>query len=97
MYRIARKFGGLAIYMYITTAKLKSAIISYSHIHMAILYRTANFKSANILAIVIWAQSPNLIPANISGYTVYTMSLHFQAHSQSFNVSVYKKVTWKWA
>ena len=48
MYRVAGKFGGLAVY--ITTAK---------------------FKSANILAIAFWAQPPNLIPANISGYTVY--------------------------
>ena len=36
-YHIAGKFGGLAVY--ITTTKLKSAKISYSHkIHMAILY-----------------------------------------------------------
>ena len=39
------------------TTKLKSAKISYSHnyniIRMAILYRTAKFKSANILAIAI--------------------------------------------
>ena len=42
------KFGGLVIC--ITTAKLKSAKISYSHIRirMAIPYRTAKFKSANI-------------------------------------------------
>ena len=46
------KFGGLAVD--VTTAKLKSAKISYSHIiRMAILYRTAKSKSANILAIVI--------------------------------------------
>ena len=47
------KFGGLAVYM--TTAKLKSAKISYLHIyiHMAIPYRTAKFKSANTLAIAI--------------------------------------------
>ena len=31
-YRIARKFGGLAVY--ITTAKLKSAKISYSHAYV---------------------------------------------------------------
>ena len=37
---------------------------------MAILYRTAKFKSTNSLAIAICAQPPNLIPANISGYTV---------------------------
>ena len=47
------KFGSLAVY--ITNAKLRSAKISYSHIHvhMAIPYRTAKFKSANIFAIAI--------------------------------------------
>ena len=46
------KFGSLAVY--ITTAKLKCTKISYSHnIRMAIPYRTAKFKSATILAIVI--------------------------------------------
>ena len=47
------KVGGLAVY--ITTAKLKFAKFSYLHIYiiMAIPYRTAKFKSANILAIVI--------------------------------------------
>ena len=38
---------------------------------MAILYRTAKFKSTNILVIAIWGSLPNLIPANISGYTVH--------------------------
>ena len=50
------KFGSLAVYMYITTAKLKPAKISYSHIIiicMAIPYGITKFKSANILAIVI--------------------------------------------
>ena len=49
IYRIAGKFGGLAVY--VTTAKLKSAKISYSHnyICMAIPYRTTKFKFANIL------------------------------------------------
>ena len=44
------KFGSLAVY--ITTAKLKPAKISYSHIYV---WRscTAKFKSANILAIAI--------------------------------------------
>ena len=46
------KFGGLAVY--ITSAKLKSAKISYLHIIcMAIPYRTDKFKSTNILAIAI--------------------------------------------
>ena len=48
-YRIAGKFGGWVVY--ITTAKLKSAKISYSHVYT--LYRTAKFKSANILVIAI--------------------------------------------
>ena len=38
---------------------------------MAILYRTTKFKSANIFKWRFRAQPPNLIPANISGYTVY--------------------------
>ena len=46
------KFGGLV--GYVTTTKLKSAKISYSHIiRMVILYRTGKFKSANILAIAL--------------------------------------------
>ena len=44
---------------------------------MAIPYRTAKFKSANTLTIAIWAQPPNLIPANISGYTVYYIIMKF--------------------
>ena len=47
------KFGGLAVCL--ATAKLKSTDISYLHIiHMAIPYRTAKFKSANIFAMGIW-------------------------------------------
>ena len=52
LHRIARKFGGelnLAIWhaVYITTTKLKSAKISYSHIYipMVILYQTTKFGS----------------------------------------------------
>ena len=47
------KLGSLAVY--ITTAKLKSAKMSYLHIiiRMAIPYRTAKFKFANILATAI--------------------------------------------
>ena len=62
------KFGGLAVY--ITTTKLKSAKISYLHICMEIPYQTTKFKSANILAIAILGSTANLIPANISSYTV---------------------------
>ena len=55
-YRIAGKFGReLNLAVYITTVKLKSTKISYSHIiiRMAIPYQTTKFKSAIILAIVI--------------------------------------------
>ena len=48
----SQKFGGLAVY--ITTAKLKihqNFLLTY--IRMAIPYRTAKYKSANILEIVI--------------------------------------------
>ena len=38
---------------------------------MAIPYWTAKFKSANIFANGDLAQLPNLIPANISGSTVF--------------------------
>ena len=58
---MARKFGGelnLAVWRSITTAKLKFTKISYSHIiRMAIPYRTAKFKSANILVIAIWGST----------------------------------------
>ena len=61
-YRIAGKFGGelnLADWRSVfATAKLKSANISYLHINiirMAIPYRTAKFRSTNIVAIVILA------------------------------------------
>ena len=39
---------------------------------MAIPYQPAKFKSANTFAMAIWDQTTkiNLIPANISGYTV---------------------------
>ena len=45
--------------------------------HMAIPYRTAKFKSTNniILAIAILGSTAKLIPANISGYTVYSSPL----------------------
>ena len=57
---IAGKFSGklnLAVWWYITTAKLESAKISYSH----------------VIYMYVWqshTEPPNLIPANISGYMV---------------------------
>ena len=57
------------------TAKLKSAKVLYhfllAYIRMAIPYRTAKFISPPILLQQrFWAQPPNLISTNISGYTV---------------------------
>ena len=63
------RFGGLYYNRQIKICQ--NFLLAYNIIRMAILYRTAKFKSANVLAIAIWAQPPNLIPANISGYTVY--------------------------
>ena len=76
VYRIARKFGGeLNLAVYITIAKLKSTKISYSHITYGIPYRIT--KILNPLLFLqwrFWAQLPNLILANISGYTVLCLS-----------------------
>ena len=64
------KFGGLAVY--ITTAKLKSAKISYSHIYVWRSHtKPPNLNPPIFLQLRFWAQPPHLIPANISGYTVY--------------------------
>ena len=68
LYRIVGKFGGelnLVFWQSIFAAtKSKSACISYLHVYnimnvrvyvyMAIPYRTAKFKSANIFAMAIW-------------------------------------------
>ena len=52
------------------TVKLQSTNIKFSYIHVAIPYQTTKIKFISISATV--AQPPNLIPTNISGYTVYT-------------------------
>ena len=69
------KFDCLAVYF--ATTKLKSANISYLHnyIFMAILYQTTKF---NMFAMAIWDLTTNLIPTNISGYTVCTSQQHFK-------------------
>ena len=69
------RFGGLYYNRQIKICQ--NFLLAYNIIRMAILYRTAKFKSANVLAIAIWAQPPNLIPANISGYTVYYIIMKF--------------------
>ena len=76
---IAGKFGGLVVY--ITTAKLKSAKISYSHIY-------------------VWrshTEPPNLIPASISGYTVYLKCMFcwdrcMDQCVQNIMISIIKKI-----
>ena len=46
------KFGGLAVYYYNRQIKIRQNFL-LAYIRMAILYRTAKFKSANILSIAI--------------------------------------------
>ena len=70
VYCIAGKFGGLAVY--ITTTKIEYNIC------MAIWYRTAKFKSANILAIAILGSTAKF---NISGNTVVCIiEDHYPSH-----------------
>ena len=74
-YRIARKFGGelnLAVWRsQLATAKLKSASISYLHIYVwQSLTEPPNLNPPVFLQWRFRAQPLNLIPANISGYTV---------------------------
>ena len=65
-YCIARKFGSLAVCLCNRQIKICQYFI-LAYICMAIPYRTAKFKSANIFGM---GQPQNLIPANISDYTV---------------------------
>ena len=65
------KFGGLAVC--VKTAKLKSAKIFYTCMYIW-RYRTIppNLIPIMVLKTSFWAKPPNLMTANISGYTVYT-------------------------
>ena len=68
-YCITRKFGGLAVLG--ETAKLKiRQNLNRVQVYMAILFQTAKFKPTNTQ---FGGKPPNLMTANISGYTVYTM------------------------
>ena len=78
-YCIAGKFGGelnLAVWRSTsTTAKLKSAKISYSYIYVRRSHTEPPHQNPPIL--LQWpfgTQPPNLIPTNISGYTVFESS-----------------------
>ena len=88
LYHIAGKFGGGikfgSLAVYITTAKLKSARISYLHIIcMAIPYQTAKFKSANILAIVILGSTTKFNSCQYFGYMVINF-LKIINHTSAF-------------
>ena len=50
------KFGGLAVYYYNRQIKIRQNFL-LAYIRMAIPYRTAKFKSANILSIAIWGST----------------------------------------
>ena len=72
MYRIAGKFGGLAVCL--STAKLKST--NFFSVCMYIWrYRTIppNLNPPIVLKTSFGAKLPNLKTANISGYTVYRL------------------------
>ena len=58
----------LVVLVVYATAKLKTR--SYLHIHMATPYQTANLNLPIFLKWRFGAEPPNLIPANISSYTV---------------------------
>ena len=69
LYRIAGKFGGLAVC--VKTAKLKSAKF-FMRTCTYWRYRTIppNLIPIMVLKTSFWAKPPNLMTANISGYTV---------------------------
>ena len=74
IYRIAEKFGGelnlLVWQSAFATAKLKSANISYSHIY--VWQSLTELPNLNPPIFLQWRFGPNcLIPANISGSTLY--------------------------
>ena len=52
-YCIARKFGGLVVYLNNRQIKIHQNFL-LAYIRMAILYRTAKLKSANTFAMAIW-------------------------------------------
>ena len=79
-YRRAGKFGGelnLAVWRSVfATAKLKSANISYLHMYVwRSLTEQPNLNPPIFLQWQFGAHPPNLIPANISGYMVFTLVL----------------------
>ena len=82
------KFGGLAVQLAI--AKLKSANISYLHI-LYVWQSLTEPPNLNLPIFLQWrfrAQPPNLIPANISGYTVSDFVKLIARYMQESKLSV---------
>ena len=77
------KFGGLAVC--VNTAKLKSAKFCYVCMYVW-RYRTIppNLIPIMVLKTSFWAKPPNLMTANISGYTVISLSLQIQGYHVIF-------------
>ena len=89
IYHIAGEFGGLVVCF--ATAELKSANISYSHIYVwRSLTEPPNLNSPIFLQWQFWAQPPNLIPTNISSYTVV---LSISSSIKSANASIILPLT----
>ena len=63
------KFGGLAVYLCNRQIKIRQYFL-LAYIRIEIPYRTAKLNPPIFLQWRFWVQLPNLIPANIFGYTV---------------------------
>ena len=76
MYRTARKFGGLAVYLCNFQIKICQYFI-LTYIRMVIPYQTDKLKSANIFAMAIWRSTTKFffIPANIS-FRLYSILIN---------------------
>ena len=62
----------LAVWQFtFATAKLKSTNISYLHIILYVWQSLTELPNLYPPILLQWTQPPNLIPANISGYTVW--------------------------
>ena len=95
------KFGSLAVSC--ATTKLKSANISYSHIYMYVWpsrTKPPNLNPPIQLQQRFGAQPPNLIPANISGYTVYpamhAINKYILLHYREGNMGKYSAQEWQY-
>ena len=72
------KFGGLAVYLCNRQIKMRQYFI-LAYIHVAIPYRTAKFKSANIFAIAIWGPTAKFNSRQY--FRLYGMHVGIETHS----------------